>query len=90
MNIFSDNDRVRFERLGDKLIAIVNGVDVCITTHLSEITEGDDKGKYRWNIEAFSISDIKSDNYYPDNTSALELSDVEESVRRYISRYVRD
>lgn len=81
---------VVFERNQDKLIGRVSRTELDVITQLFMVMEGDDKGKYHWHINGFSINGIDVPSYNPGNSSVLELSDVEESVRRFIARYVRD
>ena len=89
MSFLAEEQRVVFERNQDKLIGRVSGTELDVITQLFMVTEGNDKGKCHWYINGFSINGIDVPNYYPGKSYALELSEVEESVRRYIARYVR-
>lgn len=90
MRFSAEEQRVVFERNQDKLIGRVSGTELDIITQLFMLTEGDDKGKYHWHINGFSINGNTVPSYYPANNIALELADIEESVKRFITRYVRD
>lgn len=82
---------VNFERNETEIVATAEELDFPIKARISEILEGEDKGKYLWTISHYCSNTAKGHTYFPSSGIASTKVEIEESIKRYVDHmFLRD